>query len=140
MDETVITQGSPTVRVSQFVKRYKKQVAVQGVDLEINRGEIYGLIGPDGAGKSSLMKAIAGVLSYEGGAVEVFGTTVDSERSAEQIKQKIGFLPQGLGLNLYPDLSVEENIDFFARIRLVPEHELDQRKARFLAMTRLEKF
>ncbi|MDP1948491.1 MAG: ATP-binding cassette domain-containing protein [Nitrospirota bacterium] len=131
---------TPVVRVSGFVKRYKKQIAVQGVDLEIKRGEIYGLIGPDGAGKSSLMKAIAGVLSYEGGTVEVFGTTVDSERSAEQIKQKIGFLPQGLGLNLYPDLSVEENIDFFARIRLVPEHELDQRKARFLAMTRLEKF
>ena len=48
------------------------------------KGEIYGLIGPDGAGKSSLMKAIAGVLTYDGGAVEVFGTLVDSERAAEQ--------------------------------------------------------
>jgi ABC-2 type transport system ATP-binding protein len=128
------------VRVSSFVKRYKKHVAVQDVDLEIKRGEMYGLIGPDGAGKSSLMKAIAGVLSYEGGTVEVFGTTVDSERSAEQIKSKIGFLPQGLGLNLYPDLSVEENIDFFARLRLVPEKELALRKARLLAMTRLDRF
>ena len=57
MDETAITQESPIVRVSSFVKRYKKYVAVQGVDLEIQRGEMYGLIGPDGAGKSSLMKA-----------------------------------------------------------------------------------
>jgi ABC-2 type transport system ATP-binding protein len=140
MDETAITQESPIVRVSGFIKRYKKHVAVQGVDLEIQRGEMYGLIGPDSAGKSSLMKAIAGVLSYEGGTVEVFGTPVDSERSAEQMKSKIGFLPQGLGLNLYPALSVEENIDFFARLRLVPEKDLAERKVRLLAMTRLDRF
>ena len=132
--------ASPVAHVSGFVKRYKKHLAIDGVDLTIQRGEIYGLIGPDGAGKSSLMKAIAGVLSYEGGTVQVFGTTVDSERAAERIKQKIGFLPQGLGLNLYPDLSVEENIDFFARLRLVPERDLIERKARLLAMTRLDRF
>lgn len=130
----------PVIRVTAFVKRYKKHVAVQGVDLEVKRGEMYGLIGPDGAGKSSLMKAIAGVLTYDQGTVEVFGTLVDSERAAERVKQRIGFLPQGLGLNLYPDLSVEENIDFFARLRLVPEQELARRKARLLTMTRLEKF
>ena len=128
------------VNVSGFVKRYKNQVAVQGVDVEIRKGEIYGLIGPDGAGKSSLMKAIAGVLTYDEGTVEVFGTKVDSERAAERVKQRIGFLPQGLGLNLYPDLSVEENIDFFARLRLVPERDLTERKTRLLAMTRLDKF
>jgi len=128
------------VRVSQFVKRYKKQVAVDGVDLEVGRGQIYGLIGPDGSGKSSLMKAIAGVLTYDEGRVEVFGTVIDSERAAERVKQRIGFLPQGLGLNLYPDLSVEENVDFFARLRLVPEQELSERKAKLLAMTRLGKF
>ncbi|OQW60180.1 MAG: ABC transporter [Nitrospira sp. ST-bin4] len=128
------------VRVSQFVKRYKKQTGVDGVDLEVRRGEIYGLIGPDGSGKSSLMKAIAGVLTYDGGSVEVLGTVVDSERAAERVKQRIGFLPQGLGLNLYPDLSVEENIDFFAQLRLVPDRDLIERKTRLLAMTRLEKF
>ncbi|MGE5138380.1 MAG: ATP-binding cassette domain-containing protein [Rudaea sp.] len=135
-----MSRVAPVVCVTAFVKHYKKQVAVQGVDLTIRKGEIYGLIGPDGAGKSSLMKAIAGVLTYDGGVVEVFGTPVDSERAAEQVKPRIGFLPQGLGLNLYPELSVEENIDFFARLRLVPEHELAERKARFLAMTRLESF
>ena len=128
------------VQVTHFVKRYKKHVAVQDVDLSVNRGEIYGLIGPDGAGKSSVMKAVAGVLSYEGGEVEVFGVKVDSERAAEQIKPRIGFLPQGLGLNLYQDLTVEENIDFFARLRLVPEGELLERKTRLLRMTRLDRF
>lgn len=135
------TQHSDTVvRVSQFVKRYKKHVAVDGVDLVVRRGEIYGLIGPDGAGKSSLMKAIAGVLTYDEGTVEVCGTLIDSEQAAEQVKPRIGFLPQGLGLNLYPDLSVEENIDFFARLRLVAEHELLERKTKLLETTRLDTF
>jgi len=128
------------VRVSQFVKRYKNYLAVDGVELIVRRGEIYGLIGTDGSGKSSLMKAIAGVLTYEAGTVEVFETNVDSERAAERIKPRIGFFPQGLGLNLYPELSVEENIDFFADLRLVPHGELSERKAGLLAMTRLERF
>lgn len=131
---------SPVVRVAGFRKRYKKHVAVDGIDLTVNKGEIYGLIGPDGAGKSSLMKAIAGVLTYDGGVVEVFGITVDSERAAERIKSRIGFLPQGLGLNLYPELSVEENIDFFADLHAVPRDMLDRRKARLLAMTKLDRF
>ncbi len=128
------------VKVSGFVKRYKKHPAVDGVDLEVRKGEIYGLIGPDGAGKSSLMKAIAGVLTYDSGSVAVFETVVDSERAAEAVKQRLGFLPQGLGLNLYPDLSVEENIDFFARLRLVPEQKLLERRTRLLSMTRLDQF
>ena len=128
------------VHVTGLQKRYKKHVAVNGVDLTITKGEIYGLIGPDGSGKSSVMKAIAGVLSYDSGSVEVFGTFVDSERAAERVKERIGFLPQGLGLNLYPDLSVEENIDFFARLRLVPDQDLAERKTRLLAMTRLDTF
>lgn len=140
MREKVADSETQVVRVEGFTKRYKKLVAVNGVDLTIKKGEIYGLIGPDGAGKSSLMKAIAGVLSYETGAVEVFGVKVDSEPAAEKIKNRLGFLPQGLGLNLYPDLSVEENIDFFARLRLVPDRELAERKDRLLAMTRLDKF
>jgi ABC-2 type transport system ATP-binding protein len=136
-----VTGGEDAVvRVGAFVKRYRKHVAVDGVDLEVRRGEIYGLIGPDGSGKSSLMKASAGVLSYEGGSVEVFGTVLDCEAAAERVKHRLGFLPQGLGLSLYPELSVEENIDFFARLRLVPERELVERKNRLLAMTRLDGF
>lgn len=128
------------VQVTGFCKQYRRKVAVDGVDMTLRRGEIYGLIGPDGAGKSSLMKAIAGTLTYEGGTVEVFGHSLATEREAERIKDRIGFMPQGLGLNLYPELTVEENIDFFARLRLVPEGELPARKERLLAMTRLTAF
>ncbi|MBV1912533.1 MAG: ATP-binding cassette domain-containing protein, partial [Cycloclasticus sp.] len=102
--------------------------------------EIYGLIGPDGAGKSTLMKAIAGVLTYDGGQVEVFGEIIDSEAAAEKIKGRIGFMPQGLGQNLYAELSVEENIDFFAQLREVSREQLISRKRKLLAMTRLDKF
>jgi ABC-2 type transport system ATP-binding protein len=132
--------GSPVVRVAGLRKRYKKYVAVDGIDLTVNKGEIYGLIGPDGAGKSSLMKAVAGVLTYDEGIVEVLGTTVDSERAAERIKSRIGFLPQGLGLNLYQELSIEENVDFFADLHAVPLDALAERKAKLLAMTRLDRF
>ncbi len=128
------------VRVSGFRKRYGALEAVRGVDLEVRPGEIYGLIGPDGSGKSSLMKAVAGVMSYEGGSVEVFGVRIDSERAAERVKDRIGFMPQGLGQNLYPELSVEENVDFFAHSRLVPRSVLAERKEALLRMTRLEAF
>lgn len=130
----------PLLQVTGFCKRYRRQVAVDGVNLSISKGEIFGLIGPDGAGKSSLMKAAAGVLSYEVGLIEAFGVPIDSEANAERVKDRIGFMPQGLGLNLYPELSVEENIDFLAQLREVPALELAQRKRRLLAMTRLERF
>ncbi|MDD3554871.1 MAG: ATP-binding cassette domain-containing protein [Deltaproteobacteria bacterium] len=136
----VVNDDALVVRVQDFVKRYRKRTAVEGVSLAIRRGEIYGLIGPDGAGKSSLMKAVAGVLAFEGGYIEIFGQTIDSEAAAERVKGRLGFMPQGLGLNLYPELSVEENIDFFAELREVPKAELQARKLRLLAMTRLEKF
>ena len=130
----------PVVRVSGFSKRYRRRVAAEGVDLELRRGEVFGLVGPDGAGKSSLMKAVAGVLAFDAGQIDVFGVSLDSEAACEQVKGRIGFMPQGLGLNLYPELSIEENIDFFARLRLVSEAELAARKLRLLSVTRLDRF
>lgn len=140
MDETPLVNEQPVIKIQGFCKSYKKQLAVKGVDLSVERGEIYGLIGPDGSGKSSLMKAIAGVLSFEQGDLEVLGVKVDSESAAELIKGRLGFMPQGLGLNLYGDLSVEENIDFFAQLRQVTHTQLAERKHKLLRMTRLDKF
>jgi ABC-2 type transport system ATP-binding protein len=140
MGEAAPLTPAPAVRVQGFGKRYRTQAAVAGVDLEVRRGELYGLIGPDGAGKSSLMKAVAGVLAFEEGSIEMFGIRIDSEAAAERVKGRLGFMPQGLGLNLYPELSVAENIDFFARLRGVPAGALAARKAKLLAMTRLDRF
>jgi ABC-type multidrug transport system ATPase subunit len=130
----------PMVKIHGLVKLYGGERALKGVDLDVRPGEIYGLIGPDGAGKSSLLKAVAGVMSFDGGLVDVLGIRVDSENSAERIKDRIGFMPQGLGQNLYHELSVEENIDFFAGSRLVRAEHARERKGRLLEMTRLSPF
>jgi ABC-2 type transport system ATP-binding protein len=134
MDET------PVVRIRGLVKNYKDVHAVRGIDLDIPKGSLFGLIGSDGAGKSSTMKTAAGVMSYDAGSVNVFGELLDSESAAERIKLRLGFMPQGLGQNLYPDLSIEENINFFARLRLVKSEDLGERKEKLLRMTRLDKF
>ena len=140
MAKAEVVNAAPVVRAQGFTKRYRSVLAVDALDLEVHRGEIFGLIGPDGAGKSSLMKAVSGVLSFDSGTLEVFGISLDSERACEKIKNRIGLMPQGLGQNLYPDLSIEENIDFFARLRLVPEQDLATRKNELLAATRLDAF
>jgi ABC-2 type transport system ATP-binding protein len=130
----------PVIQVKGFKKYFRKYIAVRDVNLEVRAGEVYGLIGPDGSGKSTLMKAIAGVQTFDEGEVQVFGRKIISEKTAEQIKHFVGFMPQGLGLNLYPDLSVEENVDFFARLRMVSKKDLKKRKSLLLAMTRLDQF
>jgi ABC-2 type transport system ATP-binding protein len=140
MGETSLVNEQAVINITGLCKSYKKKLAVNAVDLTVKRGEIYGLIGPDGAGKSSLMKAIAGVMSFEQGTLEVFDVNVDSEAAAEKIKGRLGYMPQGLGLNLYGNLSVEENIDFFALLRQVSPEQLAERKEKLLAMTWLDKF
>lgn len=128
------------VKAHGVVKRYGAKLAVDAVNFEVHAGEIYGLIGPDGAGKSSLLKAIAGVLSFEQGSLEVFDILLDSERACERVKNRIGLMPQRLGQNLYGDLSVEENIDYFAGLRGIGGAELVTRKETLLHSLRLEGF
>ncbi len=128
------------IQVQNFGKRYQKDWAVSNINLTVPVGEIFGLIGPDGAGKSTLMKAIAGIITYDQGEVRVFDQPIHTEADAEKIKSKIGFMPQGLGLNLYPELSIEENIDFFAQLRDVPPAALQSRKVQLLEMTQLSPF
>lgn len=128
------------VEVRGVEKSYKRTAALRNIQMDVRPGEAFGLIGPDGSGKSSLIRAIAGVQQYDAGVITVFGTRVDSERSAERVKSRIGLMPQGLGNNLYPELSIDENIDYFAGLRLVPKKTLRERKDRMLEMTRLREF
>jgi ribosome-dependent ATPase len=96
--------------------RHKNITAISHASLQAKRGEILGFIGADGAGKSSLMHAIAGVVRFEG-SVTFAGHTFHSPREAEAIKKRIGLMPQGIGQVLYDTLSVAEHLDFFADIR-----------------------
>ena len=128
------------IRVEGLVKHYQrgKVEAVRGVSFTVRKGRVFGLIGPDGAGKTSVMQILAGVLSASGGRAEVAG--IDSLRQPERVKSIIGYMPQGLGLNLYDTLTVGENIEFFRDLRQVPERAYRENRERLLAMTRLAPF
>ncbi len=128
------------IRVAGLHKRYSrgKVHAVRGVSFDVHRGRVLGLIGPDGAGKTSIIQILAGVLSADDGRASVAG--IDVRRQPERVKPLIGYMPQGLGLNLYDSLSVAENIEFFRALRQVPDVEYRENRARLLAMTRLAPF
>ncbi len=97
---------------NNITKRYKKVVALDNVSLEINEGEIFGLIGPDGAGKTSLFRILATLLLPDGGNASVDG--LDLVKNYRQLRQRIGYMPGRF--SLYSDLTVEENLKFFASI------------------------
>jgi drug efflux transport system ATP-binding protein len=131
--------GTMAVQARGVSKRFGRTLALDGIDLDIRRGEFFGLIGPDGVGKSTLLKAIAGLTRVEG-RLTVMGNDTRTEAGSERAKARTGFMPQGLGLNLYPELSVEENLDYLAELRLVPPAERERIKTRLLAMTQLTEF
>ena len=108
--------ASPVIRVAGARLRYGRHTALAGIDLTVQAGEQVAVIGPDGVGKSSLLALIAGARRLQKGDVEVLGGSMRSARHRHRICQRIAYLPQGLGRNLYDSLSVRENIDFFARL------------------------
>src|SRR5690554_52843 len=95
---------------------YGEVRALAGVDLTLPAGCMVGLIGPDGVGKSSLLALVSGSRKIQEGRVEVFGGDMAERRHRNRVVPRIAYMPQGLGRNLYPTLSVEENLQFFARL------------------------
>ncbi|EPL61366.1 ABC transporter [Stutzerimonas stutzeri B1SMN1] len=109
-------QLATVASVRQVRLRYRDVIALDGIDLDIPAGRMVGLIGPDGVGKSSLLSLLAGVRIIQEGTVEVLGGDMASKAHRKQVCPRIAYMPQGLGKNLYPTLSVEENLQFFARL------------------------
>lgn len=103
-------------RLTGVSLRYGKTQALRDVTLDIPAGVMVGLIGPDGVGKSSLLSLVSGVHAMQRGEVEVLGGNIASRRHRDSLCPRIAYMPQGLGKNLYPTLSVTENVDFFARL------------------------
>lgn len=127
---------SDTIRIEGLTRRFGNVVALDGISLEVRGGEFFALLGPDGAGKTTLCRILAGVLDPTAGRAEVAGFDVVAQR--EPLKDVIGYMPQAFGL--YPDLTVEENIEFYADLYGVPARERRERKARLLDVTYLAKF
>ena len=126
----------PAIQTKGLVKRYETLSAVDGLDLTVGRGEVFGLIGPDGAGKTTTMRMLAGVLKPDDGLARVLGSDVISD--PERVKEKIGYMSQRFGL--YEDLTVSENIDFYADLYLVGKKEREVRFKRLMEFSRLSPF
>jgi ribosome-dependent ATPase len=132
---------APPVALLQGVAlRYGKTLAVADVSIEIPAGGTVGLIGPDGVGKSSLLSLIAGARAIQTGRIEVLGGDMATARHRRVVCPRIAYMPQGLGRNLYPTLSVFENVDFFGRLFGHARREREQRIARLLHATGLAPF
>jgi ribosome-dependent ATPase len=120
--------------------RYGAVAALDGVTLDLPAGCMVGLIGPDGVGKSSLMALVAGARKIQTGQVAVFGGDLAERRYRTLVQPRIAYMPQGLGRNLYPSLSVAENVDFFGRLFGQGRAERQARIAELLAATGLTPF
>jgi ABC-2 type transport system ATP-binding protein len=125
---------SPVVQFDRVVKRFGTVEALRDVSLSINVGEMFGLIGPDGAGKTTAIRALCGLLHVDGGTIRVLGH--DPVKQHRAITSAVGYLSQRF--SLYGDLSIDENIAFFAEIHGVADYKA--RRDRLLDMTQLTPF
>ena len=128
------------VRVDALAHRYGNTVALDRVSLSIPSGSTVAFIGPDGVGKSTLLGLIAGVRRIQSGTVMVFGGNMASRVHRDAVAPRLAYMPQGLGRNLYPTLSVVENIDFFGQLYGQAYSERRKRIARLLEATGLDPF
>ncbi|WP_236193341.1 ribosome-associated ATPase/putative transporter RbbA [Pseudomonas faucium] len=120
-------------QVEHVTLRYGATVALDDLSLDVPSGRMIGLIGPDGVGKSSLLSLLAGARVIQQGHIQVLQGDMASKRHRDAVCPRIAYMPQGLGKNLYPTLSVEENLQFFARLF---GHAADERRRRIDELTR----
>lgn len=124
-----ITADRLTIRFGSFV-------AVNDVSFEVEKGEIFGFLGPNGSGKTTIIKALCGLLTPSSGTGTILG--MDIRKDASEIKRNIGYMSQKFGL--YEDLTVAENIDFYAGVYGIHGHQAEQRKAEVLELTGINSY
>jgi ABC-2 type transport system ATP-binding protein len=128
--------SEPVVRLRGLVKRYGARRALDGIDLTLDGAQIVGIVGPDGAGKTTLIRALAGLLVVEGPETRVLG--IDLRGDVTALKERTGYVPQSFSLQR--ELSVEENLRFTARLHRLPRAVFEERSRALLARTGLTPF
>lgn len=129
-------ESEPAIFLRDVHKAFDTVRAVDGLSLSIPRGEIFGLVGPDGAGKTTSMRLLAAILPADTGEIRVAGH--DVRQDPESVRPFLGYLSQRF--SIYGDLTVAENLDFFADMFAVPRREQRERAAQLLEMTRMAPF
>ncbi|MDD2274080.1 MAG: ribosome-associated ATPase/putative transporter RbbA [Desulfuromonadaceae bacterium] len=130
----------PVARLHEVSLRYGKTLALDTISLDLPSGCMVGVIGPDGVGKSTLFSLVAGARAIQTGQIEVLGGNMADKRHRSAVCPRVAYMPQGLGKNLYPTLSVFENIDFFARLFGQGRQEREDRIGELLHATGLAPF
>jgi ABC-2 type transport system ATP-binding protein len=134
--EPAASGAGPAVEALGLVRRFGAVTALDALSFEVGKGELFGLVGPDGAGKTTALRALAGLVRLDGGEARVLGR--DPAAGGGAFRESLGLMPQQY--SLYRDLTVEENLKFFSRLYVLPRAVYRERAARLLAITRLERF
>ena len=124
------------IATAALKKRFDTVSAIDDVSFNVTRGEIFGLVGPDGCGKTTIMRMLAGVMQPDGGSIVIDG--VDVVAGPEEVKSHISYMPQRFGL--YEDLTVDENINFYADLFGVPPRVREERAQRLLSASEMTGF
>lgn len=124
------------IEVENLTRRFDETIAVRDLNFRVKRGEVFGVVGPDGAGKTTTMRILAGILTPTAGEACVDGISVTE--NPEGVKERIAYMPQRFGL--YEDLTVLENLMFYADLFGVPRKERAEKKERLLGFSRLDPF
>src|SRR4249920_337154 len=130
--ESTTPEPDVAIRIRNLKKNYGAIEAVRGIDLDINAGEIFGLIGPDGAGKTSIFQILGGVMQATSGEAMMMGQPARAARSY------VGYLTQVF--SLYHDLTVTENLRYMGELRSLPVDEIERRARRYLEMFGMDRF
>src|SRR5215469_1455643 len=128
----VEASSNVAIHIGGLKKNYGPTQALKGIDVEIMKGEIYGLIGPDGAGKTSMFQVLGGVMQQTSGEAVILG------RPAREARNYVGYLTQAF--SLYLDLSVWENLRYMGDLRLVPPEAIEERGQKYLRLFNMERF
>ena len=126
----------PAISIKNCTRRFGPLTAVNALNLTVAKGEIFGLVGPDGAGKTTTLRMLCGLLDPDEGEIQIGGQSV--QRNLVAVKDRIGYMAQRFGM--YLDLTVEENLFFYADLFGIPDNQRDPLMVKLLHMTRMEPF